>query len=158
MFNIGDKLIHPMHGAGVIDSIVSQKVDGETREYFVVRMICGSMEMKIPRNGCDIIGVRPVLSEDEIDGFLSEFASIETEFNQNWNKRFRENMVKIKSGDIFQVAEVIKSLVQREKERSLSTGERKLLTQAKQIVISEIMMIKGLEYMEIDSIMTGMVV
>lgn len=152
MFIIGDKITHPMHGAGVIEEIVQQRVDGEERDYFVLRMIYGSMTVMVPKDACEVIGVRAVISQLQADRLIEDFASIEAEENQNWNKRYRENMLKIKSGDLYQVAGVVKGLLCRDREKGLSTGERKLLSSARQILVSEISLAKNIAIEEAENI------
>ena len=152
MFRIGDKIAHPMHGAGVIDEIVEHRVDGEVRNYYAVKMTFGTMKVMIPCDICASIGVRGIVDGQTADDILSELPNLTPECAQNWNKRYRESMTKIKSGDLLQVSSVIKSLMMRDKERSLSMGERKLLSTAKQILISEIMLAKELDYEETERI------
>jgi Transcriptional regulators, similar to M. xanthus CarD len=150
MLSIGDKITHPMHGAGIIEEVVQQRVDGELRDYFVMRMTYGAMTVMVPKDSCEAIGVRAIIQEAEADALMDAFEGLESDENQNWNKRYRENMLKIKSGDLYQVAAVVKGLLARDRDRGLSTGERKLLSSAKQILISEIALAKGLEVGEIE--------
>ena len=150
MYQIGDKIAHPMHGAGIIESIVTKNVSGIDRLYYVLRMTFSSMTVMIPCDQSDTIGMRFVLDEKIVDQVISAFPSLETQDNQNWNKRYRENMLKLKSGDLYQVSEVVKSLILRDQERRLSTGERKLLANAKQILISEIVLVKGATYSQVE--------
>lgn len=146
MYQIGDKIAHPMHGAGVIESITEQCHSGKKQRYYVVRMTVGTMTVMLPCDHCDSIGVRAIIAEEEADALLRRLPELSVDETQNWNRRFRENILKIKSGDLMQVAEVAKSLVQREAKRGLSTGERKLLNTARQILISEIMLVKSASY------------
>jgi len=152
MYSIGDKISHPMHGAGIIEDIVSERVGGEVRQYYVMRLTYGSMTVMIPAASFGSIGVRRIISAEEADKLVTGFSAIQIEDNQNWNKRYRENMLKIKSGDLYQVAQVVKSLVVRDKERGLSTGERKLLSSSRQILISELMLAKEVSSEEIEHI------
>ncbi|MEG0035668.1 MAG: CarD family transcriptional regulator, partial [Oscillospiraceae bacterium] len=110
MFSVGDRIAHPMHGAGVIDSIVKRKVGGEEREYYVLKLPVGDMLVMIPVESTDAIGVRPIIEPDEAENIINSIAGIEINMTQNWNKRYRENMLKIKSGDLMEVATVIKGL------------------------------------------------
>ena len=138
MYHIGEKIAHPMHGAGTIEDIVEQRVDGAVRRYYVMRMTCGTMTVLIPCHTADAIGVREILDSRQADELIDSFAGITVDLTQNWNKRYRDNMLKIKSGDLYQVAVVVKSLAQRDTEKMLSTGERKMLTTARQILLSEL--------------------
>ena len=104
------------------------------------------MLMMIPVDNCEKIGVRPIISCEEADRLIDSMNSIEVQMNTNWNRRYRENMTKIKSGDLLEVATVIKGLMARDSEKGLSTGERKMLRSAKQILISELVMSKKMDY------------
>lgn len=150
MFSIGDKIVHPMHGAGVVDNIVSQKVDGVTRQYYVIKMPLGGMLVMIPTNNCEEIGVRPVINSERAEEIIESMSGIEIDMTQNWNRRYRENMLRIKSGDLTEVAKVVKGLMSRERQRGLSTGERKMLHSAKQILISEIVLAQSASYEDVE--------
>ena len=140
MYSIGEKILYPMHGAGIIEEIISQEVMGVNREYYVLRMPMDGMLVKIPVDNAELIGVRDVISVEESAKVMEFILEFNGEFNNNWNKRYRENIAHIKSGNIYEVAGVVKMLMCRDKERNLSSGERKMLTSAKQILISEIML------------------
>ena len=146
MFQVGDKVVHPMHGAGVVESIVQKKVDGVTRDYYILRLPNRSMVVMIPTDSSAAIGVRPIVDEAQADRILAAIPNIQVEMTANWNHRYRENMERLKSGDLLEVAWVVKGLTQREASRGLSTGERKMLHSAKQIFISEIVLAKDLPY------------
>ena len=94
--------------------------------------------------------MRPIVDADEAEKILGSIPGLEIEMTQNWNKRYRENMLKIKSGNLLEVAAVVKGLMQRDKERGLSTGERKMLHSAKQILISEIVLSESASYEEVE--------
>ncbi len=143
MYKIGDSVVYPMHGAGIIEDIEVKEVLGKEQSYYVVRMPIGDMKVMVPMDNAAGVGMRDVIEKAEAERVLTEFRTFETDVIQNWNKRFRENMVRIKSGDIFEVAAVVKSLMLRDKEKGLSTGERKMLSNAKQILISEIVVATG---------------
>ena len=143
MFSIGDLVVHPMHGAGVIDDIVRERVAGTTKEYYVFKMPMGGLILKIPTENSQAIGIRKVISKAEADELLEAIPSIAVEHNANWNKRYQENLLRLKSGDLREVAQVIKGLMRRDTLRGLSTGERKMLHSAKQIMISELVLVLG---------------
>lgn len=149
MYQIGDRIAHPMHGAGTIESITEQCLDGKTQRYYVVRMAVGAMTVMVPCDHCDSVGVRDIITAEQADELLRSLPELTTDETQNWNRRFRENILKIKSGDLKQVAAVAKCLLRREGKRGLSTGERKLLASARQILVSEIMMAKSIPYEEV---------
>ena len=149
-FRVGDRIAHPMHGAGVIDSVVKRKINGTERDYYVLKLPAGAMLVMIPVDTSAEIGVRPIVDADEAEKILGSIPGLEIEMTQNWNKRYRENMLKIKSGNLLEVAAVVKGLMQRDKERGLSTGERKMLHSAKQILISEIVLSESASYEEVE--------
>ena len=150
-FRVGDRIAHPMHGAGVIDSIVTKRINGKDREYYVLKLPAGDMLVMVPVETCDAIGVRPIVAPAEAEALLGAIPGIEVEMTSNWNKRYRENMLRIKSGDLMEVASVVKGLMQRDRERGLSTGERKMLHSAKQILISEIVLSESSSYEEVEA-------
>ena len=142
MFQIGDKVVHPMHGAGIVESIVQKKVDGAVRDYYIMKLPGRSMIVMIPTDSCDAIGVRPVMNREQADQVLAAIPNIQVEMTANWNHRYRENMERLKSGDLLEVARVVK--------RGLSTGERKMLHAAKQILISELVLSTSQSYEDVE--------
>ena len=151
MFQVGDKIVHPMHGAGVIDSIVTKKVNGVVREYYILKLPVGGMLVMIPTSNSEEIGVRPVVDKDEADRLIASMPDIEVDMTQNGNRRYRENMMRIKSGDLLEVAKVVKGLMLRDVDRGLSTGERKMLHSAKQILISELVLSQNTSYEDVEA-------
>ena len=154
MFREGDKIVHPMHGAGVVERIVQQKINGVLRDYYVLKLPVRSMVVMIPTHNCADIGVRPVMDADEAEQLLCALSGIEVDMEQNWNRRYRENMERLKSGDLMQVAQVIKALLQRDAQRGLSTGERKMLHSAKEILISEVVLAQNAQYEDVETRIT----
>ena len=150
MYQIGDKVVHPMHGAGVIDSIVQRKVAGKLEDYYLLKLSVGSMTVMIPTGNTQEIGVRPIVSSEEAKDLIRALENIEVDMTQNWNRRYRENMVRLKSGDLLEVARVVKGLLLREGQRGLSNGERKMLRTAKQILISELVLAQSLPYETVE--------
>lgn len=151
MFSIGDLVVHPMHGAGVIDDIVQERISGVTKEYYVFKMPVGGLVLKIPVANSQVIGIRAIISPAEAETLLAAIPGLTVESNANWNKRYQENMLRLKSGDLYEVARVVKALMQREIQKGLSTGERKMLHSAKQIMVSEIVLVKKCGYQEAES-------
>lgn len=139
-----------MNGSGRVDSVVKRKINGTERDYYVLKLPAGDMLVMIPVDTSAEIGVRPIVDADEAEKILGSIPGLEIEMTQNWNKRYRENMLKIKSGNLLEVAAVVKGLMQRDKERGLSTGERKMLHSAKQILISEIVLSESASYEEVE--------
>ena len=150
MYQIGDKVVHPMHGAGVIDSIVQRKVNGVVKDYYLLKLFGGNMMVMIPTDNTSEIGVRPVVSGQEANRLLQAMEDIQVEMTQNWNRRYRENMSRIKSGDLLEVARVVKGLTLRDHQRGLSTGERKMLHTARQILISELVLAQSQPYDKVE--------
>ena len=146
MFQIGDKVVHPMHGAGVIDSIVDERINGKTQAYYVFRMPVNGLVLKIPTANSDAVGLRAVVDPDYADEVIRSLSHLQIDMTTNWNRRYRENLERIKSGNLYEVARVIKCLMLRDAQRGLSTGERKMLHSAKQIFISEIVLEKNQPY------------
>ncbi|OEH86301.1 CarD family transcriptional regulator [Desulfuribacillus stibiiarsenatis] len=157
MFNVGDKVVYPMYGAGVIESIEEKEILGETRSYYVMRMPVGDMKVMIPISNVQNIGLRDVVDASSINCVIDSMRHEEQDLSINWNQRYRANMDKVKSGDIFKVAEVVRSLMLREREKGLSTGERKMLENAKQIFVSELVLVKEIDEVEAMCIITEMI-
>ena len=150
MFSVGDLVVHPMHGAGVIDAIVREKVAGSTQDYYVFKMPVGGLLLKIPTANSQAIGIRSIIQRPEAEALIAAIPSMPVEENSNWNKRYRENMTRLKSGDLYEVARVIKGLLYRERRRGLSNGERKMLHSAKQILLSELVLAEDSGYEELE--------
>ncbi len=140
MFSIGDKIVYPMHGAGVIEAIEEREILGTRRKYYIMRIPLDDMKVMIPMDNIEGIGIRQVISKEEVESVMAVLEANETRMPQNWNRRYRANIDRIKTGDIFEVAEVVRNLVLRDREKSLSTGERKILNNARQILVSEIIL------------------
>lgn len=157
MFNIGEKVVYPMHGAGVIESIEEREILGERRKYYIMRMPIGDMKVMIPLDQMDDIGIRKVIDSEEIENVLEVLASDTTKMHQNWNRRYRANMDLIKTGDVYEIAEVVRNLTLMDKEKGLSTGERKMLSNARQILISEIVLVAELSEEEASNLVESVI-
>ena len=138
MYNVGDHVVYPMHGAGVIVAIEEREVLGEKQEYYIMALPIGDMKVMIPMKSVDELGLRQVIDDKDVKRVYQVLQGDQTAMSSNWNRRYRANMEKIKSGDIFEVAEVVRNLTIRENDKGLSTGERKMLDTARQILISEL--------------------
>ena len=139
MFNVGDKIVYPMHGAGVIDAIEEKDILGEKQAYYILKMP-GEVKVMVPTAKAEEIGVRSIIDKSSAEKVFRVLESDETEMSMNWNKRYRDNMDKMKSGDIYKVADVVRNLSFKQKEKGLSTGEKKMLNNAKQILVSELVL------------------
>lgn len=153
MFEIGDRILYPMHGAGIIERIEEQTVLGKKQSYFIVKMQPEGMKVMLPIENCEEIGVRFVISKEEGMKILEQFRKEPIENDDNWNRRHRENMAKIKSGDILKVLSVVKNLMFRERTKGLSTSERKMLGVSRQILVSELVLCGVADKSDVESIM-----
>lgn len=145
MYNIGDKISYPVHGAGIIEAIEEKEILGKSRKYYIMRIPLNNMKVMIPLDNVEDIGVRPVIGLEEVEQVIAVLAADVTKMPQNWNRRYRANMDRIKSGDIYEVAEVVRNLTLRDREKALSTGERKILNNARQILLSEIILAANMD-------------
>lgn len=160
MYQVGDRVVHPMHGAGIIESIVQERLGGQLGSSYVFRMPSGGLTLKIPTGSCGAIGVRALSTSGRIREVLSAIPGLEIDRTTNWNRRYRENLNRLKSGDLLEVARVIKGLMWRDREKGLSNGERKMLHSAKQILVSEVVLVEGHTYPDAEqrieqAMMTG---
>ena len=149
MFNIGDKIVYPIHGAGVIEAIEEKEILGTRRKYYIMRMPLDEMKVMIPLDSIEGIGIRQVIGADEVESVFAVLEANETKMPQNWNRRYRANMDRLKTGDIYEVAEVVRNLTLRDREKTLSTGEKKILSNARQILLSELILATELSDTEI---------
>ncbi len=140
MYTIGDKVVYPVHGAGVIEAIEEKEILGELRRYYIMRMPLDDMKVMIPLDGMDQIGIREIITQKEVELVFAVLSAQISEMSANWNKRYRANMDRIKTGDVFEVAEVVRNLTLKDREKALSTGERKIMQNAKQVLLSELIL------------------
>jgi len=145
MYSLGDKVVYPMHGAGIIETMESKEILGEVKNYYVLKMPIGEMKLMIPVDNVNNIGLRNIIDKCLVEGVYNILKQAAVLNDSNWNKRFRDNMIKMKTGDIFAVAEVVRDLTYRDREKGLSTGEKKMLVSAKQMLVSEIALSTELE-------------
>ena len=151
MFNVGDKIVYPMHGAGTIDAIEEKNILGEKQNYYIIKMP-GEVKVMVPTDKAEEVGVRNIIGKEEAAKVMSVLGENETEMSQNWNKRYRDNMDKMKSGDIYEVADVVRNLSFKQKEKGLSTGEKKMLNNAKQILVSELVLAEHAPQEEVEKL------
>ena len=151
MFNVGDQIVYPMHGAGTIHAIEKKNILNEEQDYYIISMP-GEVKVMVPTEKAEEIGVRNIIDKNDVSKVLNVLEEDETEMSDNWNKRYRDNMDKMKSGDIFEVADVVRNLSFKQKEKGLSTGEKKMLNNAKQILISELVLAEHVSQPEIEKI------
>lgn len=137
MFNVGDKVVYPMHGAGTIEGIEEKDILGEKQAYYIIKMP-GEVKVMVPTAKAEGIGVRDVIDKETAGKVFKVLETDSTQMDMNWNKRYRDNMEKMKSGDAYEIADVVRNLSFKQKEKGLSTGEKKMLLNAKQILVSEL--------------------
>ncbi|MCG8515343.1 MAG: CarD family transcriptional regulator [Halanaerobiales bacterium] len=152
MFKVGDKVVYPNHGAGTIIGIETKNILGEKKEYYIMKLPIGEMKVMIPVEKVEGIGIRNVIDKKEADQVLKLLKEDKSTMSQNWNRRYRANMEKLKTGNIYEVAEVVRNLTIRDHEKGLSTGEKKMLNNSRQILISELVLSKDLAEREVESL------
>ena len=137
-FDVGDKVVYPHHGAAVVERRELKEVFGETREYLVLRLAYGDLTLMVPTDNTDEVGLREVINDEEVEEVFAVLRKKEARMPTNWSRRYKNHSEKLRSGDIYQVAEVVRNLSIREKDKGLSAGEKRMLTRARQILVSEL--------------------
>jgi CarD family transcriptional regulator len=145
-----------MHGAGVIEAIEEKEILGAWKKYYVMKLPLGEMKVLIPIDSISQVGLRGVIEKDEVSQVFVVLQGEQPEMSANWNRRYRNHLEKIKSGDIYEVAEVVRNLMLRDREKGLSTGESKMLDTARQILVSELILVQGLEQAEIITVLDNL--
>ena len=137
-FKVGDRVVYPHHGAAVIKKKQSMDVGGEKKEYFVLQMAHGDLTLSVPVDKADEVGMRPPISVEDVEDVLRLLGKRDVREPSNWSRRFKNHQEKLKSGDVYQVAEVVRNLALREAARGLSAGEKAMLERARVILASEL--------------------
>lgn len=140
MFEIGSKIVHPMHGGGIIRKIEEKKILGEVKQYYILELPCNDMNVMIPVDAEQSVGIRPVVDKSEAMKAVDVLKMESTPMDSNWNRRHRDNMEKLRKGNILEVAEVVRNLMRINRVKNLSSGEAKMLNNARQILISELIL------------------
>jgi len=153
MFNKGDKIVYPLYGAGVIEDLEEKEIDGNQQWYYVLRIPVGNLKIMISAGKAESLGIREIYGKDEIVGVIGSVVDIPIDMPENWNQRYKENMERIKSGKLEEVALVFRNLRERERERGLSTAEKKMMTTAKQIILSELILSRDVEKSDAEDIL-----
>ena len=138
-FELGDHVVYPHHGAGKVLKKEDMEMLGETREYLTIKILHNDMTVRVPTENAAIAGLRRVIDEETVQKVLDVLRDTVSEMPKNWNRRFKHNRDKIKTGDIYELAEVVRNLSLRESEKGLSTGEKQMFTRSKKILASELM-------------------
>jgi CarD family transcriptional regulator len=144
VFDVGDKVVYPHHGAGTIVSKDVKLVLGEQREYLTIKILHNEMTVNVPVDNAEKVGLRWVIDQEMVDVVVKVLLGGSTEMPKNWNRRFKHNRDKMKTGDILELAEVVRNLALRDHEKGLSTGEKQMYVKAKKILASELMYAKSL--------------
>ncbi len=159
MYKVGDKVVYPHHGAGTVVKKESREVLGQKREYLTIKILHNDMTVQVPCENAEKVGLRRVIGEKEVAVVLKALTGGSTEMPKNWNRRFKHNRDKMKTGDILELAEVVRNLSLRDHEKGLSTGEKQMFVKAKKILASELMYAKGMDEDEcaewLDDVLAG---
>jgi len=138
VFKVGETVVYPHHGAAVIEAIKTRVIKGEERLYLVLKVAQGDLTVRVPADNVGLVGVRDVVGQDGLERVFEVLRAPHTEEPTNWSRRYKANVEKIASGDVNKVAEVVRDLWRRDKERGLSAGEKRMLAKARQILVSEL--------------------
>ena len=144
MFDVGDNVVYPHHGAGTVVSKESRIVLGQDREYLTIKILHNDMTVNVPTENAEKVGLRWVIGLDAVEVVVKALSGESTEMPKNWNRRFKHNRDKMKTGDILELAEVVRNLALRDHEKGLSTGEKQMYVKAKKILASEFMYAKNM--------------
>ena len=153
MFHVGDKVVYPMYGAGTIVAIEEKSIDGVWHSYYVLHIPVGNLKILVSVKNAEKAGIRSVIDSDKLIETIGEVRNVPIIMHDNWNQRYKDNMEKIKTGNISLVAEVFRNLRIREREKGLSSAEKKVLSTAKQIIISEIILSHEVEKTQAENIL-----
>lgn len=145
MYKVGDKVVYPHHGAGTVVKKEKRDVLGEKREYLTIKILHNDMTVNVPSENAEKVGLRKVIGEDMVKVVVKALTGGGTQMPKNWNRRFKHNRDKMKTGDILELAEVVRNLSLRDHEKGLSTGEKQMFVKAKKILASELMYAKDMD-------------
>lgn len=137
-FDVGDRVVYPHHGAAVIKKREKRKINGATQEYLVLEVAHGELTLSVPVDKADDVGMRAPIGKEEVDDLFELLGKKDVREPANWSRRFKNHQEKMKSGDVYQVAEVVRNLALREKGKGLSTAEKSMLERARGILVSEL--------------------
>lgn len=153
-FDIGDKVVYPHHGAAVVEKVEQRELMGEEREYYILKLAYGELTLMVPTDSTEEVGIREITPAREMPKVFKVLKKNEPTTNTtNWSRRFKANVEKLRSGDIYQVAEVVRSLHRRDREKGLSAGEKRMLTKARQILVSELTFAQGCDEDEAEQLL-----
>jgi CarD family transcriptional regulator len=158
LYKIGDKVVYPHHGAGTVVKREKREVLGEKREYLTIKILHNDMTVNVPSENAEAVGLRKVIGEDMVKVVVKALTGGGTQMPKNWNRRFKHNRDKMKTGDILELAEVVRNLSLRDSEKGLSTGEKQMFVKAKKILASELMYAKDMDEEEAAEWLDGVLV
>jgi CarD family transcriptional regulator len=158
LYKIGDKVVYPHHGAGTVVKREKREVLGEKREYLTIKILHNDMTVNVPSENAEAVGLRKVIGEDMVKVVIKALTGGGTDMPKNWNRRFKHNRDKMKTGDILELAEVVRNLSLRDSEKGLSTGEKQMFVKAKKILASELMYAKDMDEEEAAEWLDGVLV
>mgnify|MGYP002648379901 CR=1 FL=1 len=141
-FKVGDTVVYPHHGAALIEAIEQRTIKGVERAYLVLKVAQGDLTIEVPAENCDLVGVCDVVGQDGLDRVFQVLRAEHTEEPTNWSRRYKANLEKLASGDVNKVAEVVRDLWRRDQDRGLSAGEKRMLSKARQVLVSELALAK----------------
>lgn len=144
-FDVGDQVVYPHHGAAVVERREEIAAFGEPREYLVLRPTSGDLTLKVPADRADQVGLREVISREEVEDVFDVLRRKDARMPTNWSRRFKNHVEKLKSGDVYEVAEVVRNLTLRDRAAGLSAGEKRMLVQARRILVSELAFALGVD-------------
>jgi CarD family transcriptional regulator len=137
-FKKGDTVIYPQHGACIVQGIEKMTAFGETKDYIILKSVIGEMTLRVPIDAAERVGVRPPVNADELDDLVAVLSKPDPRVPSNWSRRFKNHQEKLKSGDVYQVAEVVRNLAARNRDAALSAAERTMYERARINLVSEI--------------------
>jgi CarD family transcriptional regulator len=150
-FQIGDKAVYPGHGVAEIMGVETREISGRKQNFYILKALDSGMKIMIPTSNVGTVGLREVISEDEVEEVYDILRSREISVEgQTWNRRYREYMEKIKTGSIFEIAEVLRDLLRLKFDKDLSFGERKMLDTARALLVKELAVAKGTKEEKIE--------
>jgi CarD family transcriptional regulator len=158
LYKVGDKVVYPHHGAGTVVKKEKRDVLGEKREYLTIKILHNDMTVNVPSENAEKVGLRKVIGEDMVKVVVKALTGGGTQMPKNWNRRFKHNRDKMKTGDILELAEVVRNLALRDREKGLSTGEKQMFVKAKKILASELMYAKDMDEEEAAEWLDGVLV
>ena len=148
-FDVGDKVVYPHHGAAVVERREIIEAFGVKKEYLVLRLAYGDLILRVPTDNTEEVGLREVINDEEVEEVFAVLRKKDVRMPTNWSRRYKNHVEKLKSGDIYQVAEVVRNLSNRDKDKGLSAGEKRMLNRARQILVSELTFALGVD--EVDA-------